>query len=167
MNKAAILIAIGVLFPHFFMQGPEREACMEACMLERPNLELRRQEIIALENETTRAILHNNGTFFRRVYSDDFRGILSHGQPVSKVSLINAVEGLDARYDAVIASDINVHLFRDTAVATCVWTLRGLLKGQRISSQMRVIHVYVYGSSGFRVVTSQATPLPPYGQEPL
>lgn len=167
MNKAAMLIMIGVLFPQSAAQGPDWTTCMESCRLERPNPELRVQEIVALEKETVRAIQNHNGTFFRRVYSDDFSGILSHGQAVSKNSLIDMVQGPEANYDAVVASDIHVHLFRDTAVATCAWTLRGSLKGQRISSQMRMIHVYVYGSSGFRVVTSQATPLPPYGQEPL
>ena len=51
-----------------------------------PNPEMQRQEIINLERETARAILLNNGTFFRRVYADDFAGTLSHGQTVDKNS---------------------------------------------------------------------------------
>src|SRR5256885_13176007 len=115
MHKMAMLMVMGLAFPHFLMQEsrPEREECMQACMLERMNPELRRQEIVALEKETTRAIQQNNGTFFRRVYSDDFHGTLSHGQPVTKISLIEAVERQDVRYDAVVASNINVHVFRD------------------------------------------------------
>jgi hypothetical protein len=48
------------------------------------NPEMRRQEVVNLERETARAIMLNNGTFFRRVYSDDFAGTLSHGQMVDK-----------------------------------------------------------------------------------
>src|SRR5256885_2007877 len=136
MNKMAMLLTIGLVFPRFLMQEsrPDREECMQACMLERSNPELRRQEIIALENETTRAMQHNNGTFFRRVYSDDYRGTLSHGQPVTKISLIETVQRQDVKYEAVVASNINVHFFRDTAVATCLWSLRGSVNGQRINS---------------------------------
>ena len=57
-----------------------------------PNPEMQRQEIINLERETARAILLNNGTFFRRVYADDFAGTLSHGQTVDKAHLINEVQ---------------------------------------------------------------------------
>ena len=57
-----------------------------------PNPEMRRQEIVNLERETARAILLNNGTFFRRVYSDDFLGTLSHGEMVDKNNLIDAVQ---------------------------------------------------------------------------
>ena len=56
-----------------------------------PNPEMQRQEIVNLETEAARAIQTNTGTFFRRVYSDDFSGTLSHGQPVNKTTFINAV----------------------------------------------------------------------------
>jgi hypothetical protein len=144
-----------------------RRFCVEACMRENANPELLRQEVITLERETARAIQHNDGSFFRRVYSEDFIGTLSHGQAVNKATLIRAVEMPDVKYEVVSASDIGVNLYRDTAVATCLWSMRSLYKGQRISSQLRVIHIYLRVTTGFRVVASQATLLPPYGQQPL
>ena len=132
-----------------------------------PNPEMQRQEIINLEHEAARAIQTNTGTFFRRVYSDDFSGTLSHGQPVDKTTFINAVQTYEVKYDGFNASDISVRLYKDTAVATCLWTARGTFKEQKFNSQMRVLHVYINTPRGWRVVAGQITVLPPGGQLPL
>jgi hypothetical protein len=128
---------------------------------------MQRQEIINLEHEAARAIQTNTGTFFRRVYSDDFSGTMSHGQPVDKTSFINAVQTYEVKYDGFNASDISVRLYKDTAVATCLWTARGTFKEQKFNSQMRVLHVYINTPRGWRVVAGQITLLPPGGQLPL
>jgi Domain of unknown function (DUF4440) len=132
-----------------------------------PNPELQRQEIINLERETARAIMLNNGTFFRRVYADDYIGTLSHGQKVDKNQLINEVQNSGARFQSFNATDIQVRLFRDTGIATCLWSGRGLFNGQQIESQMRVMHIYINGPRGWHVVAGQSTPLPPYMPHPL
>ena len=97
-----------------------------------PNPEMQRQEIINLETEAARAIQTNTGTFFRRVYSDDFSGTLSHGQPVNKTTFINAVQTDEVKYDAFNASDISVRFYRDTAIATCLWSARGTYREQKV-----------------------------------
>jgi uncharacterized protein DUF4440 len=132
-----------------------------------PNPELERQEIVNLENEAARAIQTNTGTFFRRVYSDDFSGTLSHGQPVNKTTFINAVQTAEVKYDTFNASDVSVRFYRDAAVASCLWSARGVYKEQRFNSQMRVIHVYINTPRGWRVVAGQITLLPPGAQLPL
>jgi uncharacterized protein DUF4440 len=132
-----------------------------------PNPEMQRQEIVNLETEAARAIQTNTGTFFRRVYSDDFSGTLSHGQPVNKTTFINAVQTGEVKYDAFNASDISIRFYRDAAIASCLWSARGTYKEQRFSSQMRVLHVYINTPRGWRVVAGQVTLLPPGGQLPL
>lgn len=149
------------------LQLENREECVRRCIQTLPDPELRRQEILALEREAARAIQLADATYFRRVYSDDFAGTLSHGEVVNKAGFINAVQSGVIKYQAFNASDIQVHLFRETAIATCVWSARGLVKGQSVSSQMRVIHVYVYGGLGWRVVAGQTSALPPYTLQPL
>jgi hypothetical protein len=158
MNKIAVLLIIGLaLAPAWPGQEPDAP----------PNPELQRQEIVNLENETAHAILQNNGTFFRRVYSEDFIGTLSHGQPVNKAQFIDVVQTSGVKYESFIASDIRVRFFQDVAVATCLWSLRTNLNGQRIGGQLRVSHVYVSGPRGWQAVASQATPLPPDVHLPL
>ncbi|HEY1924450.1 MAG TPA: nuclear transport factor 2 family protein [Candidatus Acidoferrum sp.] len=152
-----VALAILGLMLHFGGQDEDAPA----------NPELQREEIVNLENEAARAIQTNTGTYFRRVYADDFAGTLSHGQIVNKILFINAVETGEVKYDAFLASDVNVRLFRDTAVATCLWSARGVYKDQRFSSQMRTIHVYINTPRGWRVVSGQITVLPPGAQQPL
>lgn len=132
-----------------------------------PNPDMQRQEVVNLERETARAIMLNNATFFRRVYSEDFVGTLSHGQTVDKLQLIHEIESSSVHYQVFNASDIQVRLFRETAVATCLWTFRASLNGQQTETQMRVMHIYVNGPRGWHVVAGQTTPLPPYTSHPL
>jgi hypothetical protein len=132
-----------------------------------PNPEMQREEIVNLEKEAARAIQTNAGTFFRRVYAEDFAGTLSHGQVVNKTTFISAVQNGEVKYDTFLATDVNVRLFRDTAVATCLWSARGVYRDQSFSSQMRTIHVYINTPRGWRVVSGQITLLPPGAQQPL
>jgi len=158
MNKVAVLLIIGLaLAPAWPGQEPDAP----------PNPEMQRQEIVNLENETAHAIQQNNGTFFRRVYSEDFIGTLSHGQSVNKAQFIDAVQTSGMKYESFIASDIRVRFFRDVAVANSLWSLRTNLNGQRVGGQFRVTHVYVSGPRGWQAVSSQATPLPPDVHLPL
>src|SRR5260370_8347177 len=172
MKRLAVLLAIGLaltppLHPQDDSRETKRQACMDACMLEHPNADLQRQEVVALERETARAIQLGDATFFRRVYSDDFSGVLSRGQAVDKSSFINAVQTPEIRYESFTASDIKVRLYPDTALPTTLVSLRPFFRGQRISSQMHVLHVYLYTAAGYRVVTGQTTLLPPYLDQPL
>jgi hypothetical protein len=144
-----------------------RAACMDICMRERPNPDLQREEVIAMERETARAIQLKNPAFFNRVYSDDFSGISSRGETINKSGLLAALQQPDISYESFSAARIKVRIYRDTAVATSLWSIRLVLKGQHVSSQMQVTHVYVYGTSGYQAVSSQISLLPPYISLPL
>lgn len=161
MIKTISLLALALFFtPSLNSQDPDNPDAP-------PNPEMQRQEIINLERETARAIMLNNGTFFRRVYSEDFSGTLSRGQAVDKIQFINEVQNSPVRYQAFNASDIKVRLFQETAIATCLWSSRGIFKGQEIETQMRVTHVYINGPRGWHAVAGQSTQLPPYTPNPL
>jgi len=158
MNKIAVLLIAGLaLAPAWPGQEPDAP----------PNPEMQRQEIVNLENETAHAIQQSNGTFFRRVYSEDFIGTLSHGQSVNKAQFIDAVQTPGLKYDSFIATDTRVRFFQDVAVASSLWSLRTSVNGQRVGGQFRVTHVYVSGPRGWQAVASQATPLPPDVHLPL
>ena len=120
-----------------------------------------------LAHAAAHAIQQNSGTYFQRVYSDDFAGTLSHGQLVNKTQWIGVVETTAVKYESFNASDIKVRVFQDTAVATCLWSSRSIIRGQHISSQIRAVHVYVDTPRGWHVVSGQTTNLPPDVQQPL
>lgn len=169
MNKIAAMLIFGLAL-HAIGQEPVDQRSPEVIRLEQEaaaRAEMQRQEIVNLENEAARAIQLNNTTFFRRVYSDDFAGTLSHGQPVNKTSFIAAVQAPDIKYDSFSAGDIAIHIYQETAVATCLWSARGTFKGQHFDGGMRVIHVYINGPRGWHVVAGQSTILPPGAQLPL
>jgi hypothetical protein len=119
-----------------------------------------RQELVNLEKETVRALLLNNTTFFKRVYGDDFLGTTSTGRVIDKNSLLATVASPNTKYSVFIASDIQVRIFLDTAVVSCLWTSRGTQNGQPFDRQFRVTHVYIYGQRGWQAISSQETLLP-------
>ena len=165
MYKVAALVAMSLaLAPSWSPPQDYRNECIQRCLTEPVDPEIQTQEIVNLEREAARAIQLGDATYFRRVYSDDFSGTLSRGEVVNKAGFINAVQSGAIKYEAFNASDIKVHVFRQTAVATCLWSSRGVVRGQTVSSQMRVMHIYVNGMNGWKVVAGQASALPPYTQ---
>lgn len=122
--------------------------------------EVDRQELENIERETGRAVQLHNGTFFRRVYSEDFIGTLSGGQAMDKRSFVAALENSGSAYLSFVVTDIRVRLYQDTAVVTASWSWRRSDKGATISRQARVLHVYINGPRGWQAVASQETILP-------
>jgi ketosteroid isomerase-like protein len=168
MYKLIAFLAVYLLLsPAWSAQTKQQEVCMQRCMEEQEDPDLARQEIVNLELEAAHAIRLGDTAFFHRVYSDDFSGTLSHGELVNKAAFISAVQSNLFKYQAFSASDIKVHLYRETAVATCLWSSRAEFKGQPLNNQMRVMHIYVNSGSGWKVVAGQASALPPYSPAAL
>jgi len=122
--------------------------------------DLGQEELVNLEKETARALLSNSGMLFRRVYGDDFVGILPSGQILDKAAWIASIEDLSTKYSSFVATDIRVRVIQDTAVVTCLWSSHGTKNGKAFFQQLRVTHVYVYGQRGWQVIASQETLLP-------
>jgi ketosteroid isomerase-like protein len=120
----------------------------------------KQDELVNLENEMARAMQWNNGTIFRRVYGEDFVGVLPSGQLLNKAAWIAAMENSGIKYTAFVASDIRVRMFEDMAVVTCIWSARGTQGGRNFYRQFRVTHVYIYGQRGWQAVAEQQTLLP-------
>jgi hypothetical protein len=162
----AVAVGLALIPSPQKQQELERAACVQQCFAPL-DPELHRQEIVSLEKEAAHAIQLNNTSYFRRVYSDDFTGILSHGQLVSKAEWIALIGSPEVRYESFNTSDVKVQLYENMAVATCLWSSRRLVNGQRISHQLRTIHIYLNGASGWHVVTAQTTSMPPDVGQPL
>jgi len=162
---AVAVVAIGLLIGQGSSQQDERAAersdCIRRCVTQNYDPEIRRQEIVSLEREAGRAIQLRNSAYFHRVYNDDFAGTLSHGQQVNKAQWITLIQSDTVKYDFFQASDIKVQVYQDMAVATCLWSSRFTMKGQQFGHQMRAIHVYLNGASGWHVVSGQISNLPP------
>jgi hypothetical protein len=122
--------------------------------------EVKRQELVTLQNETVRAIQMNNMAFFRRVYSDDYIGTMPGGLILDKGALLTFLQSSSTKYTTFLATDIRIRIYEDTAVVTCLWSSRGTSNGRNFVRQSRVTTVYVYGMRGWSAVASQETQLP-------
>ncbi len=135
----------------------ERE---ERLRREAAEAEIQREELINLQQETVRAMLLHNSTFFNRVYGDDFIGTSPSGATLDKAALVYAVQDTSTQYTSFVATDIKIRVYQNTAVTMCLWSSRGTLRGTPFSRQSRVTTVYVYGHRGWQVVARQETQLP-------
>lgn len=124
-------------------------------------IEIDRQELVNLENENARAIQNHDTTYFKRVYADDYAGVLSTGMTVTRPGLLFLIQSFMNRYDSVKIDDASIRIFRELAVASCRRTERGTLNGQPFTRQIRVTHVYVNGLRGWKVVSGHETLITP------
>jgi len=122
--------------------------------------ELHREELDILVRETVRAVQLKNPSFFRHAYSDDFLGTSPNGMVMDRAALIASIQSSPATYATLIATNVRVRIFEDTAIVTSVWSARGTQDGRGFSRQSRVIQIYVYTEGGWQVVASQETLLP-------
>jgi len=122
--------------------------------------EVKQDELINLEKDTARSLQLNSAMLFRRVYGEDFVGILPTGQVLDKAGWIATVENSGTQYSSFIASDIRVRMFEETAVVTCLWSSRGTKNGHAFWRQSRVTHVYIWGQRAWQMIASQETLLP-------
>ena len=132
----------------------------ERLKLEAEDAELQRQELENLQKETARAMQLHNGSFFNRVYSDDFLGTSPSGMLQDRAAVVAAVQNSNIKYYSFVATDIRVRIFQNTAVVTCLWSARGAVDGSNLSRQYRVVNVYVRNDRGWKVVANQETQLP-------
>jgi hypothetical protein len=124
-----------------------------------PNPEMQRQELVNLELENARAIKLHNSTFFRSVYSEDFRGVTRYGEVVNKNGMVKEVESQSQEFESVVSSDAQVRMFRDTASVLSLRSEVGHANGRRFYNQFRVLRVYINTSRGWRVVSQLETML--------
>ena len=159
MRKTAVILVGGIVLALAQYGQAQTPAELQARELAR-QMDEKHDELVNLEKEMARAIQWNNGTIFRRVYGDDFEGILPTGQVMNKASWIANIENSGIKYSSFVATDIKVRIFQDTAVVTCLWSSQGVQQSRAFSRQWRVTQVYVYGQRGWKAVASQETLLP-------
>jgi|GEM_PF-1874879 len=151
-----VILACAALVPCARAQGLSSTELKELAK----EKEVKQDELVNIEKDTVRALETNSVMLFRRVYGEDFVGILPTGQVLDKAAWIAAVQNSNARYSSFVASDIRVRMFEETAVVTCLWSAHGTRNGHSFSQQSRVTHVYVWSQRGWQAIASHETMLP-------
>jgi ketosteroid isomerase-like protein len=154
LSTLVLIILASLLVPcsHAQSQAELREMAAEK--------EAKQDELVNIERDMARAIQANSGTIFRRIYGEDFVGVLPSGQILDKAGWIGAIESSGNQYSSFMATDIRVRMFEETAVVTCLWSAHGSKNGHTFSRQWRVTHVYIWGQRGWQAIASQETLLP-------
>ena len=123
------------------------------------NPEMQSQELINLEMENARAIKLHNSTFFKSVYSEDFRGVSRYGEVLNKMAVVREIETMPQEFESVVSTDAQVRMFRDTASVLSLRSEVGRTNGKRFYNQYRVLRVYINTPRGWRVVSQLETML--------
>ena len=146
---------------YLLFSPPARSQCsVEGRKQMSAEAELHGEELGNLVRDAARAVQLKNPSFFHRVYSEDFFGIAPNGMVLDKNAMITYVGNSPATYNTLVATNVRIRIFEDTAVVTSVWSARGTQDGRSFSRQSRVIQVYVYSLRGWQVIASQETLLP-------
>src|SRR5271169_6719507 len=119
MRPPSTLVIIGLLFLLAPLSIAQSLSYADRVKAEAAEADAEHQELINLEQETVRAMQTSTGTFFRRVYSEDFIATTPTGQTLDRLAFINAVEQSSAKYSSFVATDVRVRIYLDTAIVTC------------------------------------------------
>jgi len=122
--------------------------------------EIELQVLVNLEKQNAHAIQLGNPSFFQDIYADDFSGYTWYGMPLSKIKLIQLIQTSGEKFQNVVASDIQVKMFLDSASVLSLRTEHGASGGKEIARQFRVLRVYIYTGRGWKVVSQVETLLP-------
>lgn len=163
MHRFVFCLVLGPIWGLFFYPAAQAQYKSPAQLraeAEAAQGDVHREEVSVLERENAHAWQLGNSTFFQRVYGDDYLGTNEIGQLVTKSSLVQMLQTSGIQWISVVASDVHVRFFQDTAVVQTLWSMRGTRNGQSIARQLRVIHVYIDGPGGWKVVAGQQTLLP-------
>ncbi len=158
MSKAVIFALFGSFVLNHGLYAQSEKVRHERAVA--TELDVQRQELLTLEKENVHASMQHNSTFVRRVYSDDFVGVVASGEMVDRNALAGMVQTSSAVYSTFLVTGIQIRVFEATSVVTCTWTARGTEAGRKFDRQYRVLHVYLNGVGGWKVVASQEMLLP-------
>lgn len=149
-----LLLLVALAAPALRAQLSKEEERQKAA-----DAEVKRQELSEIEQSMVHALRLKNGTFFQRVFGEDFLGTDPAGELLNKEQYIKAVTHTPGSYSSFMATDVRIRMFEEMAVITCLWTARGTQEGKPFSRQYRVTQILIYGQRGWQVVGAQETKL--------
>ncbi len=113
-------------------------------------------QIKKLEQDWADATLKNGAAAVDQFEADDIVSTDPAGRVTDKAQDKQDLSG-DLKFDSMQLSDVTVHHFGTTAVATGTNTLKGSYKGQDISGKYRFTDTWVKRNGKWQVVASQST----------
>jgi ketosteroid isomerase-like protein len=115
------------------------------------------EEIKALEEARNQAVLHGDVAALDRMTSDDYTFITLRGELRTKSDILKGFSSGSFKYESRQVSDLNVRVYRDTAVVTGRSVQKGIENGKDYSGAYWFTRVYVRQKDRWMTVALQTT----------
>jgi protein-disulfide isomerase len=122
------------------------------------------QELKQLDSQLDVAYIRGDKAAFERLLADDMLSVSSEGGITGKKGVLKGINPWPASLKpSLVAEDVQVHLFGDTAVVSSRKTLKWETNKRPQSDQYRETNTYARKDGRWQLVASQqAHPAPPY-----
>jgi ketosteroid isomerase-like protein len=126
---------------------------------ERKHIE--REQIDALEKEWRTAQLDDDVLSMDKLLSDDYLGINSAGQVVTKTQQLDHMRTRQLEIQKLDTSDLKIKLIGPIAIVTSLAQVEGVSDGNSLSGSFRYTRIYHRLSSGvWKITNFEATHIP-------
>jgi ketosteroid isomerase-like protein len=117
-------------------------------------------DIERLEQQRTQALLAGDIAALDVLYANEFFYNRAGGDSMTKSDFFAFFTSGDAKLRRLVVEGMNIRVYGDTAVVTGIQHIDVNLKGEDRKIDLRYLHVWVKGPSGWKLVARQATNLP-------
>jgi len=111
-----------------------------------------KQQVRALADQTAKANLKGDVSFFEKYYADDAVIIHSDGKMSPKAQEIRALKSGFVKYESYDEHDVEIHVYGNTAVVSSLLSFKGVINGQPYSGVVRTTRVWVKRKGDWKLV---------------
>jgi uncharacterized protein (TIGR02246 family) len=112
------------------------------------------QAIRQLDHERIQAQIGADAATLDRIYADDFIGVGPSGMVRTKPQVIADFTSGELKFQSITTDDVQVRVYRDTAVETGLSTMVGQDKGKAVPRDTRFTRVWVKQRGRWRLVAN-------------
>ncbi|MDO8943509.1 MAG: nuclear transport factor 2 family protein [Desulfobacterales bacterium] len=116
-------------------------------------------EFAALYAQWDEAIVKSDLVTLNKLYADEARMTSPDGKMETKAESIGQIKSGQYKASNPSTTDLQVRLYGDTAVVTCVWKAAEIIQGKKVDGHYRFTDVWVKREGRWQVVASHGTPV--------
>ena len=115
------------------------------------------RDLITLENQWTAAWQKRDAAFLAKLLADEYLSTDSGGNTATRAQELAGLEDPGTRITSFALTDLQVHVYGDTAVVTGLNTVKATVKGKDVSGGHRFTDVFVKRDGRWQVVATQSS----------
>ncbi len=113
---------------------------------------MKKEEIIAIENELIKAIKESDIEFLSRILHDDLLFIAPTGQTITKQMDLASHKAGHMVVEQLTATFEEVKIIGDNAIVVVVYDTKGIMLGNSIQGQFRYIRIWKMFADGLKMI---------------